>query len=222
MVSPNSIFTFWSRIGPTAKIHPADQYVFRRVGKRGHRLRLKCLPCPFAGRLKDALVVFLFLSPGFSSRDLKDAKTRRGQAHYSKKRKGLQPWSEQDAGAEWLKKILKMFELDFEAARNKVAVLDIGAYHSKEFRDYPLLAALPSSRVSLEWAQGVLFPQAIRGERVVVCLRSAHFWGLERGTNLGRLFVPDVTRGGRMRRTTHTQKKMREKIIRAVRSALKE
>jgi len=44
-------------------------------------------------------------------------------------------------------------------------VLNIGAYHSTAFADYQLLAALPSCRVSLDWAQGVLFPQAVKGDR---------------------------------------------------------
>jgi hypothetical protein len=100
-------------------------------------------------------------------------------------------------------------------------VLNIGAYHSKTFTDYPLLAALPSSRVSIDWAQSVLFPQAMRGERVVVCLRSAHFWGLAAGNQYGQsLFAPSVTRRGDIMKKTAEQKRMRQAIIRAVKRAI--
>jgi hypothetical protein len=36
-------------------------------------------------------------------------------------------------------------------------------------RSYASLLALPSSRVSMEWAQSVLFPQAEAGRRIVIC-----------------------------------------------------
>jgi hypothetical protein len=99
--------------------------------------------------------------------------------------------------------------------RTKIAVLEIGAYHSRTFKDVPLLAALPSSRVSIDWAQAVLFPQAIAGERAVVCLRSSAFWGLQQGQQYGRsLYAPRVTQGGYMR--LHQPNEMRETIIRDV------
>jgi hypothetical protein len=86
-----------------------------------------------------------------------------------------------------------------EALCTKVAVLNIGAYHSKTFTDHGLLAALPSSRMTLDWAQSVLFPQAEEGKRAVICLRAAEFWGLERGRRYGEgLFVPNVNRSGYM------------------------
>jgi hypothetical protein len=61
-----------------------------------------------------------------------------------------------------------------------------------------MLAALPSSRVCLDWAQSVLFPQAEAGERVVVCLRSPKYWGLGNDESVGSLFCPPCTRGAFM------------------------
>jgi hypothetical protein len=53
----------------------------------------------------------------------------------------------------------------------------------------------------LDWAQSVLFPQAERGERVVICMRAVNFWGLEAGQRYGKaLFAPQTTRGGHMRK----------------------
>jgi hypothetical protein len=95
-------------------------------------------------------------------------------------------------------------------------LLNIGAYHSKTFADAPLLAALPSSRASISWAQDVLFPEAEAGKRVVICLRSARFWGLKAGRQYGiSLFAPHVTRGGHMKHG-----KMRKRIIESVRAII--
>jgi hypothetical protein len=219
-----NIFRFWAKIKRHEKIHPADRDVFDRVGRRGHGLDLRCLPGCFGGPLRNAPVVLLFLSPGFGPQDLKDARTSQGQARYAEQRKGylkLRARTEHPDGHKWLVSKTKAFGIEFEKLRRKIAVLNIGAYHSKEFKDYPLLAALPSSRVSLEWAQNKLFPQAIRGERVVICLRAAHFWGLAEGKTYGRsLFAPSVTRGGHMRKKTRKQNKMRENICRAVQKAI--
>lgn len=100
--------------------------------------------------------------------------------------------------------------------QTKVAILNIGAYHSKTFADVPLLAALPSSRVSLDWAQRVLFPQAIAGNRIVICLRAARFWGLKEGKSYGEaLFAPPVTRSGYMKHG-----RMRRIVIREVKDML--
>jgi hypothetical protein len=81
---------------------------------------------------------------------------------------------------------------DYETVKNKIALLNIGAYHSADVRSFGSLLALPSSRVSLGWAQEVLFPDAEAGKRVVICMRSASCWGLERGRKYGKsLFAPD-------------------------------
>jgi hypothetical protein len=54
----------------------------------------------------------------------------------------------------------------------------------------------------LDWAQSVLFTQAERGERVVICMREVNFWGLEAGQRYGKaLFAPQTTR-----RRSHAEK----------------
>lgn len=219
-----NIFRFWAKIKPHEKIHPADRDVFDRVGRRGHGLDLRCLPHCFVGPLKTAPVVLLFLSPGLDKHDLKDARTPQGRSRYARERKGYLPFrsqGEHPTGHRWLISRTKAFGVELEKLRHKIAVLNVGAYHSKEFKDYSLLAALPSSRASLEWAQKKLFPQAIRGERVVICLRAARYWGLKEGKKYGRsLFAPTVVRGGHMGKKTRKQKKMRADVIRAVRKAI--
>ena len=91
----------------------------------------------------------------------------------------------------WSQRILRQFGVDYEAARGKVAFLNIGPYKSTRFDDWHMLAALPSCRVAIDHAQRVLFPEAQQGKRTVVCLRSAKWWGLKRGESyLGRLFAP--------------------------------
>jgi len=216
------IFEFWSQIGPADKYHPKDREVLSRM-KDAHLFDLRCLPHCFVGPLKTAPVVLLYLSPGFDEEDdLKDARTRKGRDRYRECRKGEQQLpgpKENPAGWRWWKSRTSCFEENWESLRTKVAILNIGAYHSTNFGDRPLLAALPSSRVSIEWAQTILFPQAIAGERVVVCLRSSQFWGLYEGANGKRygksLYAPLVTRGGHMQKVP-----MREEIIRKVQAAV--
>lgn len=215
------IFDFWSHIKPCERVHPADREVFDRVGRNGHGLDLRCLPACFVGPLRTAPVVLLFLSPGFVEEDLKDARSEKGRTKYVERRTGRQAVLPEWTGYKWFASRIKAFDLDVSEACKKIAVLNIGAYHSKFFKDYPLLAALPSSRVSLDWAQKVLFPAALRGERVVVCLRAAHFWGLEAGKCHGRsLFAPQVTRAGHIKKKSKSEKKMRDEIIHAVRKIL--
>lgn len=208
------IFKFWDlpvKAGP----HPADREVLKRVE---HNFDLKCLPGCFAGPLKTAHVVLLYLSPGQSDQDYIDAKTRRGRDRHRRVRLGHEPLvgpEDHERAWKWWSSRTKSFGY-WQDLRTKVAVLNIGAYHSKIFADAPLLAALPSSRVSIDWAQSVLFPEAIAGRRVVICLRSAQFWGLQKGKRYGKaLFAPNTTRSGSM-----LKNEMREQVIRKVRSVL--
>lgn len=214
------IFDFWSQIGPTQCIHPSDENVFHRLGLDGHGFNHKTLPACFMGPLRTASVVLLFMSPGLSPQDEDLAKNKETQEYYVRRRQGNEPLPDvRTPGAKWWTERTKCFETDeINTARIalNLAVLNIGAYHSKEMKDPELLAALPSSRVCLDWAQSVLFPAAEIGERVVVCLRAAKFWGLRSGTKYsGTLFAPPVTRGGHM-----IQGPTRDKVIEAVRAAL--
>ena len=209
------LFKFWSGIRLRSGAHPADYDVLTRVR---HEFDLRCLPACFTGPLKTAPVVLLYLSPGLSDFDHAHAKSRAGRAHYRRRWRGTEPLpapEEHESAWRWWKSRTARFG-NWQDLRDKVAVLNIGAYHSKTFVDVPLLAALPSSRVSLDWAQHVLFPEAIKGKRVVVCLRAARFWGLTEGKRYGRaLFAPSVTRSGHM-----THGRMRNMVIRAVKDKL--
>jgi hypothetical protein len=157
-------------------------------------------------------VVLLFLSPGL---DEGDKPTPALIEWNSRTRSGAEPLvgkSIQQPTYNWWMKRTRFLGYDPDFLARRVAVLNIGAYHSKTFDAHGLLAALPSSRVALDWAQRVLFPAAEQGERVVICLRAARYWGLETGRNYhGTLFAPRVTRGG------HIHKGKRERIVSAVR-----
>jgi hypothetical protein len=207
------VFRFWKAVGPMDRMHPADRDVLSRVK---HGFDLKCLPGCFGGPLRTAPIVLLYLSPGFSKQDRIEAKSKKVQNYYMRRRAGREAFRSDGPGFKWLTSRTKCFGLDWKLIRSKVAVLNIGAYHSKTFADAPLLAALPSSRVSIAWAQDVLFPQAIAGERIVICLRSARFWGLKVGEKYGQsLYAPHVTRGGHMEHN-----KMRNQIIEAVKAKI--
>jgi hypothetical protein len=138
-------------------------------------------------------------------------------ARSSDRRGGDQPFRGPESdGFKWLFSKTKCFGIDWKELWPHLAVLNICAYHSKRVKDTPLLAALPSCRVSIGWAQDVLFPQAEAGERVVICLRSAQFWGLKQGTQYGHsLCAPLATIGGYMKHSP-----MRERIIEAVKSVI--
>jgi hypothetical protein len=195
-----NIFKFWSKIGQADTIHPLDRPVFDRL-KDSHGFDLRCLPSNVAGKLRTAPVVLLYLSPGFADTDVRIAKSREGQEHYLKQRTGNEGFDDLNpAAARWRKARLRWLG-EPSVVNERVAIANIGAYHFKAFTDHHILAALPSSRAMLDWAQAVLFPQAERGERMVVCMRAANFWGLEAGRRYGKsLFAPHTTRGGHMKR----------------------
>jgi hypothetical protein len=71
------IFRFWATVKRKDRIHPADREVFARV--KGHTSDLKCLPGCFGGPLRTAPIVLLYLSPGWSPLDRKDAVSKSGQ-----------------------------------------------------------------------------------------------------------------------------------------------
>jgi hypothetical protein len=218
------IFDFWGDLPGGTKVHPADTPIFDRISNHdnvGHGFDLRCLPAPFAGALRTAPVVLLYLSAGFAEQDLIEADDPAAQARQARQRQGDAPLPTQDEYATawtWWASRTKPFG-DLNTFRDRIAFLNIGAYHSRDFQDYPLFSALPSCRASVGWAQTVLFPQAEAGERVVLCLRSAQFWGLEKGRNYhGSLFAPPVTRSGHMLRQGEAAP-LYDKIITAVAAA---
>jgi hypothetical protein len=212
----DDLFEFWANVRGGMKCHPRDEDILLRAR---HSFNLECLPANYMGKLKNAPVVLLFLSPGFDAFDLQDAASEAGQRRYEQQRTGLCPLPDtpDHPGAyRWWKRAASAFALERNLVRERIAVLNIGAYHSRAFHDYPMLAALPSSRVSLEWAQTVLFPLAKDGERVVICLRSPRWWGLDGRERYGQsLFVPRVNEAGSM-----TIGQLRDSIVTAVRQKL--
>lgn len=214
----SDIFDFWAECPADARIHPRDKPVFDRPFVDDMGFDLRCLPACFAGPLRTAPVVLLYLSPGFREVDAEEAGTPEAQARYADRRKGHRPLDSRDEHPHhfgWWASRTKVFGPP-EIVREKVAILNLGAYHSKSFAGQLGLAALPSCRVSLDWAHTVLFPQAMRGERVAICMRSASAWGLKAGERYGdALFAPNTTRSGHMVRGD-----TREEITVAVRSRL--
>jgi len=68
----------------------------------------------------------------------------------------------------------------------------------------------------------VLLPQAKKGERVVICMRSPHYWDLGKRSRYGKaLFVPLVTRGGHMLKTGE-HSAVRDEILATVQAAIAE
>jgi hypothetical protein len=198
------IFKFWAQLRPGQKIHPADKEAFKRINSKRHGFQLECLPGNFGGCLRTAPVVLLYLSPGFSEFDLADAKDPAGRRYHFQKLKGRAPFSDDPKrpGNVWLKSRTRLFG-GWQMVRKRLAVVNIGAYHSRAFSDYSILAALPSSRVALDWAQEKLFREAEAGKRIVICMRSASYWGLEVGRRYsGTLFAPHVTRSGHLNKNS--------------------
>jgi hypothetical protein len=195
----DDIFSFWSDLSEEeARIHPCDKKVLSRVN---NPFEHTCFAEPFRGRLQTAPVVLLFLSPGLHERDL--SASTQDREYYSRQREGhcdLPTESEHRTAFDWAKRVTKQFDIDYETARPKVAVLNISPYRSKSFNDWHLLAALPSARITLDWAQNVLFSEAEEGKRIVVCLRSSAYWGLGRTTKSGKsLYAPKCNRAGIMK-----------------------
>ena len=200
------IFDFWSHVERGTLVHPADKEVFNRLDAAKHGFRLDCLPGCFAGRLRSAPIVLLYLSPGFSPADLDDAASEDGKDYRFRSYAGDQPFRDNSPGAKWLRSRTKRFA-DYETVKEQFAILNIGAYHSTDVQSFASLLALPSSRVSLSWAQEVLFPQAEAGKRIVICMRSAECWGLDVGRRYGEtLFAPHVNRSGHLIRNDENQR----------------
>lgn len=215
------IFDFWARIADDATVHPDDKNVFERVNSQ---FQPDCLPTAYWGPLRTAKVVLLFLSPGYTSFDSKQARLAAGRDLYRRQRSGWASFPSEDEHAplySWWCRVTKQFEVSPDFLSDKAAVLNMGAYHSADFDDWHMLTALTSSRVALNYAQHVLFPEAEAGKRVVICLRSPRFWGLAKanaknGAVYGNgLFAPLTTQGGLMHKGD-----LRKNIIEVVKRKL--
>jgi len=213
----DDLFEFWSQIGRGENIHPADKKTFERMPAQQHGFRLDCLPACFGGRLRDAPVVMLYLSPGFSENDVADAQNEESKDYYMRRYSGYEPPRHLlNEKSTWFSSRTKCFG-DWEQVRDKIAVLNIGAYHSRDVKSKSALMALPSSRVCLDWAQDVLFSDAEAGRRIVICMRSAALWGLAVGRQYsGLLFAPVVNRAGHLAKNEENAgliKTVRERLV---------
>ncbi len=216
------MFDFWAQIDNAEPIHPADAATVARVQPE---FDWHCLPIPYMGPLATAKVVLLFLNPGLCALDHELAATEAGRHWYAEQRTGHGNLPNNDEHADanlWLNGILGQFGTTQEAVADTVAILDLCAYHSQNFRRlHEMTAALQSCRVSTHWAQNSLFPRAERGEVVVVCLRSPLYWGLKAAVDdtSGRygqyLFAPRTTQGGHMNHGS-----FRDHIVKVVRAHL--
>lgn len=196
------IFDYWRDVAHDARMHPKDAAVLARTD---HGFDLRCLPGQLAGLLPTAPVVLLFLSGGLSNEyDISMAASPSKVREHHQRRMGLLPlWApdeHRDAWA-WWTKLTNCIDPNWQSLRYVVALLNIGAYKSKVVTGSgrSALEQMPSSLVVREWARDVLFPQATRGERVVLALRAQRLWGLTPGTQVGKgLFAPEVNRAGHM------------------------
>ncbi|HZG29206.1 MAG TPA: hypothetical protein VE079_12165 [Ensifer sp.] len=209
------LFNYWKDVQPHERFHPEDKPVLDRIS---HGFDLNCLPANFDGPLKTAPVVLLYLSPGWNQRDVDEANDQQVQQRYFERRLGHRALTSENENVlhfRWRQSRTKLFG-DCSDIREKIAVLNICAYHSKSFKTAAALTALPSCRVALDWAQGVLFTEAEAGRRIVICLRSAEHWGLAPGTKYGEaLYAPTVNRSGHM-----ANNPLRTEIINKARDAI--
>jgi hypothetical protein len=111
--------------------HPAGAKAFDRMDAERHGFQFACLPGCFAGKLRTAPIVLLYLSPGYSPADVDDAKTDEGKEYRFRSWKGDEPFRDSGPGRVWLERRTKLFG-DFETIKRHFAVLNIGAYHSKD------------------------------------------------------------------------------------------
>lgn len=214
------IYHFWAECPPDAACEPADAATLARFGEV---FRLNVPPSPMKGPLRTANLVLMALAPGFADQHAEQALSPGAKAHTVRSRSGVEPLptpKEHAGTARRVARITKPFDIDYAAARGRVAVLNIGAYHTGDFRRWAMLPTLASSRASLSWAHDVLFPEAERGDRVVMCLRSAEHWGLKPGKRYdGHLYAPMTVRSGHMR-VSEKHAELRSGIVAAARKAV--
>jgi len=122
------IFEFWSRIKRDEHIDPADKDVFGRMNPEKRGFELDCLPACFAGRLKTATVVLLYLSPGHDQAISDDAKAEETKDYYFRRYRGDEPFRDTGLGKSWIESRTKIFA-DYATIKKHFALFNIGAYH---------------------------------------------------------------------------------------------
>jgi hypothetical protein len=73
-----------------------------RLDAERHGFQLQCLPGCFAGRLRTAPLVLLYLSPGFSEDDVADAQSEDGKDYRLRSWQGNEPFRDHGPGRSWL------------------------------------------------------------------------------------------------------------------------
>jgi hypothetical protein len=132
------IFEFWPRIKRGERIHPADREVFGRIDAQRHGFQTR-LSSPLLCRATEAAsIVLLYLSPGHDEKTTDDAKTKEGKDHHFRTYKGDEPLRDNGPGRKWVEGRTKIFG-SYETIKRNFALLNIGAYHSKDVKDYASL-----------------------------------------------------------------------------------
>jgi hypothetical protein len=198
------LFRFWSEAGKGPGLHPRDEADANAPALIRKHFKTECLFGSYMGPLKSAPLVFLYTHPGLDDMDLGMALNPKDQDMNASLRLGTLPLPGPDEfkGAwGWWTRAIAQFDIGAPAAwgslRNKIAIFNIFAYHCKRLDNPAFSHRIPSCLVAYNWAHQSLFPEARRGDRVVVCMAAATQWGLKRGAPPeGKLFMPKVTQKG--------------------------
>ena len=167
------------------------------------KLHRNLLPQPFAGDLKKASVFLLYGNPGVALSDYYD--DHRNDRYAELCRMNLRGeldsfvWLHPDIattgpGIYWrqtFKALAKEItqrtgdlpEASFNRISRSVALVEAGAYHSKQTPGERLFQ-LRSSRVAGDFARNELRSRALRGECFILVWRRARFWGIEADANI--------------------------------------
>jgi hypothetical protein len=216
-VSTQDLLNFWRDGIPNLHIHPADADALR---SNDHQFDLRVGVGAWMGPISTAEVVLLYLNGGLSNPEQvikasQDPETREEVVRTLQGSAPLFSFKTDPGGREWTTARLGQFGVTYDSGATKVAFVNLMPYKSRNgSEDTHMVPLLESSRLVRQWAQDTLFPEARRGDRVVVCMRSAALWALRTGGKEGvALYAPQVTRGGFMHHGP-----MREEIARAVRA----
>ena len=202
MTSTTDYLAFWSKAIPNLHVHPDDEAALK---SNPHEFALDTLVGPWMGPIRTAPVVILMLNGGMAgngeeARAAQMPTARESMAHNLTGDAPLPNWEGigNPAGREWTTRRLNQFGVSYKAASDKVAVVNLIPYRSKEgAKDIRMADRLESCRVLRSWMHYTIFKEAEAGKRVVICMRSHRHWGLERGTNRGvSLFSPVCNRAG--------------------------
>jgi hypothetical protein len=223
--STDDLVQHWAKAIPDLHIHPDDAEALRT---KRHQFELGALVGPWMGPIRTAPVVLLYLNPGLAGTgeevtSAQDPEVREAMVRNLAGDAPLPSWKGNPAGLGWTDSKLKQFGVTYESASSKIAFVNLIPYRSAEgSKDARMSKCLESSRLMLTWANDTLFPEARAGERIVVCLQSAHLWNLQTGTREGEaLYAPPKTRQGIMHKIGATREEIGSAVRRRVFPLLK-